>query len=226
MVSRKGNRPPTRNLFAVGMRMRSVPVFRLFFDQRAASFSTGRSDLNAARISAEKSSGCSHAAKCPPLSDERGPSCTAASAPASRVDTHDRSQHPTTPTPNLPVVGQNSIQPLIDRRVALSGSESALGCCDLGLFDSRSQGTTCRRFVPYMCHGSAVLDGKGRYGVGSNGIRTQEKQSDRRQPLVLLWVFYRSARVRVPPWALQAGEIGRSFCPKMVMCHQCAAAPL
>src|SRR5713226_8995976 len=58
-----------------------------------------------------------------------------------------------------------------------------------------------QRFVPYMCHGSAVWDGKGRYGMGSDGIRAQEKQSDRRQPPVLLWVFYRSARVRVPPWA-------------------------
>src|SRR5258708_7022544 len=52
-----------------------------------------------------------------------------------------------------------------------------------------------------MCHGSAVSDGTGRYRMGSDGIRTQQKQSDRRQPPVLQKVFYRSARVRVPPWA-------------------------
>ncbi len=61
-------------------------------------------------------------------------------------------------------------------------------------------------FVPYMCHGSAVLDGKGRYRMGSGGMRTQQKQSDRRQPPILQKVFYRSARVRVPPWAFSRGD--------------------
>jgi len=58
--------------------------------------------------------------------------------------------------------------------------------------------------------------------MGFDGIRTQEKQNDRRQRLVLLNVFYRSARVRVPPWALQVVEIAKSFHAKMVMCPQCA----
>ena len=37
-------------------------------DLAGAVAATYRSDLNAARISDAKSSGCSHAAKCPPLS--------------------------------------------------------------------------------------------------------------------------------------------------------------
>ncbi len=88
-----------------------------------------------------------------------------------------------------------------------------------------------QRFVPYMCHGSAVWDGKGRYGMGSDGIRTQQKQGDRRQPPVLLWVFYRSARVRVPPWALtrQASTSRDSIAFALTRCvcsKDCSKRPL
>src|SRR5215510_12676756 len=57
--------------------------------------------------------------------------------------------------------------------------------------------------VPPVCPSAAVFGGTGRNETGQGGQRTESKQSDRGQPLILQKVFYRSARVRGATGALK-----------------------